>query len=494
MRPAFAFFALALVACGAPLLPNRTDGGGGAGGFGGSGGTGGSGGAGGSGGGGGTGGSSEPSAEITVSGTRLKSKLLIGPGGSVTLNGWHDSQLNRDCIFFTLEDGELHCAPYPLPYANAVNDFLDSNCQQPILRTTPCAGAADPTEAYTWLTTGCPSQARFYPVGARANVTQVYVKSGASCVSSTVNANERVYPLGAAHAPSRYVKVTRALGTGTGIAVNQFVGDDGMRGPAELRDVGGGFNCWALLAADGQQRCLPSDVAYYSGLFSDSNCQNRAWYQTSGACGPPSYLRRDVQGTGCESAVAISRTGSALSGTYSLSGSTCSSNTLPSGYTAFGEGASVPPANFQTPSVGAPNTGRLQRSLWSWPGSAAAWSRWTDTQFNEVCYQALASDNTWRCMPQSPSTGVAPWYADAACTVRLAYTNKSGCTPKFALEYLQCPTHQRAYAVGAAHSGSIYVKTSTSCVATTASPNFFTFILGTEVQPTAMVELTPQLK
>jgi hypothetical protein len=500
MRPAFALFALALVACGAPGLPNgKTDGGGGSGGFGGSGGLGGSGGSGGTGGAGGSGGGVGtffPTYDLTRSGSRLKARFFSSPDGALYRYGWRDTQLNVDCLILTGNDGEVHCLPYNMLYVG--NDYLDASCTEPVVLTSSlCPSAPLPTEAYQADTASCPARYRTYPIGAEVTPSVTYYKSGTACSSSTVSANARVFRLGTAYSPTRYVRFTASNGTGTGVGVASFSMDDGSSGVRSLRDIAGSFDCYVTAAADGVDRCIPSEAAWYNGFFSDANCSSRAWLTSQNSCGAPQFLRRELQSNTCRNLVTFSRSGPGISTYYYQSGASCSSQAVSAGQAFWSEGATVPPSSFAAPTAGTATGTRLQRKLMAFASGTSYWSEFFDTQFNESCWVIQASDGTWRCVPLSGSTWASPWYADAACSVRLAYTTNvsASCSPRFAVEAETCPSYRwRSYAIGAKHTGSIYTKSGTSCTASTLAAGYTFYLLGTEVQPSAMVLLTEQLR
>ena len=105
-----------------------------------------------------------------------------------------------------------------------------------------------------------------------------------------------------------------------------------------------------------------------------------------------------------------------------------------------------------------------------------------------------ASDGSRRCLPATPGVTIAGYYADAACTQKLAQVpDDTRCAPLYALEQPpSCELRARVHAVGGRHTGMVYVRSGADCVSGTAgSPQYRT---TGELAPALMVPLSDELR
>jgi hypothetical protein len=147
------------------------------------------------------------------SGTRLKARMLIGEDGSRQWNyGWHDSQRDEDCTFTLASDGVMRCLPMTAA-ASAVGSgyFADAACSQPLAFVAvvgPCNGNTQkpPKSAYrAGPLCGATYSYEIYEVGAAFDGATIYVKSGASCLSTPTPASYAYYALGTQVPASSFV-------------------------------------------------------------------------------------------------------------------------------------------------------------------------------------------------------------------------------------------------------------------------------------------------
>lgn len=118
-----------------------------------------------------------------------------------------------------------------------------------------------------------------------------------------------------------------------------------------------------------------------------------------------------------------------------------------------------------------------------------------DTTLNVECGVGLAIDGKTRCLPKGLST-IYGYHADSACTQLLATeTNPCASPLLFALQQVAPSSCQsiagaRVFSLGAAHTGPVFSKNSTSCVATSAPEGWRHYRLGAEVAAASLVEFT----
>ncbi len=119
-----------------------------------------------------------------------------------------------------------------------------------------------------------------------------------------------------------------------------------------------------------------------------------------------------------------------------------------------------------------------------------------DNQRNENCLfgsaTVRAGDGTIRCLPsEAVAYQGAFYFADAACTVRLAAALKAQCAPKYAAMYSasQCPLTETIYPILSAFTlgGTIYfVNASAQCVAYPGSlTSYDLYTVGDEIPPSS---------
>jgi hypothetical protein len=159
-------------------------------------------------GGGGGGGGVDP-LDIAKSGSRIKMKVLTSGDGAKLLQGFFDSQRNEDCAFQAASDGMTRCLPTSVAFAGSY--FADANCTQAAgyyyANCTPPAYISVPTTSTCAV--GGASGPTIYARGGA--VASVYVKSGATCVATSLGATFTAYALGAVVAATSFQAATIAV-------------------------------------------------------------------------------------------------------------------------------------------------------------------------------------------------------------------------------------------------------------------------------------------
>lgn len=136
--------------------------------------------------------------------------------------------------------------------------------------------------------------------------------------------------------------------SGTRIKSRVYVADDGSKQWVGWKDTQLNLNCAYRLASDGQIRCLPSDVGFLIGNYSDSGCTQPLGYATAG-CAATAYLVESVNAACGGGAVRIRPTGSKLGSQtiYSKVGASCVGTTMSAAYDYYSVGAEIPPNTYQ---------------------------------------------------------------------------------------------------------------------------------------------------
>lgn len=117
---------------------------------------------------------------------------------------------------------------------------------------------------------------------------------------------------------------------------------------------------------------------------------------------------------------------------------------------------------------------------------------WFDSMRNEDCAFQVASDGMTRCLPTSIAWSTSSYFADASCTTLVGYSFK-GCTPPAYISVpsaTSCPnTGPTIYARGSAVA-TAYVKSGTTCTATTLGTTYDLWAVGASVAPTSFQAAT----
>jgi hypothetical protein len=153
---------------------------------------------------------SEPSvfpvatAHAAESGARLKARWYVSSDGARQWAfNWFDSALNTECSFVPGSDGVRRCIPTS---AGVVVYYLDANCSQRIFATLASSCTA-PKYMGEIVTADCESRYRLSEPGALIQPTDIYSKSGETCVVSAVSASFVYRRVGDEVPPSSFAEV-----------------------------------------------------------------------------------------------------------------------------------------------------------------------------------------------------------------------------------------------------------------------------------------------
>lgn len=138
------------------------------------------------------------------SGSRLKTRTLVGNDGSRAPSGMYDSQLSTECSYAKASDGQLRCLPVGPQAAYYSND----TCTQPLVITT-CEAPG-----FVLITDKC-AQSRVFPIGSvQTNPQTIYQLLGEFCSDvppNNVPAGTQ-YQTGAEMLASTFEKVAVEIG------------------------------------------------------------------------------------------------------------------------------------------------------------------------------------------------------------------------------------------------------------------------------------------
>lgn len=145
-------------------------------------------------------------AQAAESGTRLKARWYVAEDGARQFVNWFDSELQRECTFAQAVDGVFRCLP-AVPLLSTVY-FTNASCTARIVLDYSCAiGSSDTVAIFAPAgDTSCTRyETRHFRIGAPVQPTQVWQRSGATCIETAVAPSGKYYPLGVEIAPSTFV-------------------------------------------------------------------------------------------------------------------------------------------------------------------------------------------------------------------------------------------------------------------------------------------------
>lgn len=370
------------------------------------------------------------------SGTRLRAHVRGSRPGARVLVGWRDTSLDADCTFLTAEDGKIRCVPRG---ANVL--FTDELCMMPVAAVSrDCDGGSPPAFARATFKseTTCAGFARAYRVKAPTTVRNGHVYVGGGAAGACVRATQ-LDPGAAAYAlePVAPEELVAAVETRTAktdqLGLEVLVADDGAREVNGLYDARTRLRCFSIAGAigGGQDRCIPSDVAWAT-YAADAACRTKVAYQLApsvAACPKPSVVVAYAR-SGCEVAASYFAPGDSvrIDKVWSGSATTCAPLLaqpalyveLERDHVFYAVGDALPDATYprlQTANVG---LGRLAVPILTaddgTPLAPARTDQLYDTTLDALCRVLTFPDGAKRCVPMSAPAIVSPSYSDPACT------------------------------------------------------------------------------
>jgi hypothetical protein len=144
---------------------------------------------------------------------------------------------------------------------------------------------------------------------------------------------------------------------------------------------------------------------------------------------------------------------------------------------------------------------RIKMRVGTTPDGARAFLGWHDTMTDDDCAFSIAADGQQRCLPSAQSAFIQNFFSDSGCSQPLGYVSTSNCStlspPKYAYSFeLLCTSNVyvgRYHLVTAAHTGTVYSGSPTSCTVWT-SPGFQFYRFGPELPSSTFQAATESLE
>lgn len=413
-----------------------------------------------------------------ASGTRLRARLLVPvDGGDPFFVGWHDTQLDMNCINGLAGDGVERCVSTE---TRGNIFYADAACTVPLawVRPRTCGGIK---YAYDADTNG---RYHTYVVGAAYTGT-VYERAG-TCVPSTPPST------GTLHATTGEVAATMLAATSY---ANVQVGD--FRRPRETHSDGSYVELGSLVAAGGtcyprarELGASPCVGTTFRGkaVFRDSACTQRAYLWERAVFDPPSTPSLAIfdPTDPCEHSVELIDTIADVTGAnhYVQGPSGCTMALTAAGdrlYTGEPAAATYPSGTI---TVG-PRRGRLGYLYWTGSDGIPLATRYWDHDLRMPCLPINATDGKLRCLPtQLPAI---PAHTDADCaSAQLMQT--PACFPGMPVDgpdYHSC-TDTWIVSSLASFGATAWTYDDATCTPLDAVGDFYNAAVTTDVLPPSM--------
>lgn len=439
------------------------------------------------------------------SGSRIKALRWSTADGVAGPEVIRDATLGTDCWWTLTGQDRYHCLPRDRVFYYPVR-FADPQCEQLVYTHTRLVCREPPRYLITPATAAtCPNSVRLFKRGAQRPERRYHFRhsSNQACATTapiTLGTNEELYDFGEELPLGDFVAGKLRMGAARGKLAPLFVdGEDGSSFNLGFRDMAGQFNCDITTGADGAQRCLPWQNGWASDAFSDSACTQPAGHGVKSSCAPEHTYLWKTQGMACGSRTSVFRATEKLAVGYQKFATSCDPGTAAPYMDYFGLGEEVEAANLvAAPESVASGKGRLRAKTLANPaGSQPSFWIW-DSKLEVNCRALLATDGTYRCVPQYLAADLN-LYADDQCSKRVALVGGSGCERKFAFRRVPdtCPERLQIFALtDEVHQGPVFVLSGDArCAMAVVQPLYGEEAsyraLGEEVPPEDFVEMTP---
>lgn len=451
-----------------------------------------------------------------TSGSRLRARYWVAPGGAEIFADWYDSELGVPCEPRQSADGSLRCLPtMPVgamagttgPGTQITVFYADSACTQRVQARSSQCGAI-PALIRRHESNTCGGHFVVHEVAGEATIPELFgedPQSGECRSLGAPHASVEYVHLGEELAPSALVALTEQDAGGSGrLRRRLYRGSDGSRLPRDLYDVDLDIGCTPGIDADGQLRCLPEAIDAYS--YADAQCQTplAQWGQSDPECAVPDYVYgRKGEFVACTIRSHIYSLGEPTADVtpyMQYDEDTCEPNGLPPGAvgTLYGWtlGDEISPETFVALEAPPPQgEGRLQHMDHQGPDGFVYQVALWDSQRQETCRPALMADGLTRCAPSYRGL-VRDTFADDQCTdpALSVWYQFPECADNSTTSYAvyiddTCPKGRRYFTASTLiYMSTLYEKNSLGeCQESLLAPHY---VLGDEIPATEFVELS----
>jgi hypothetical protein len=336
---------------------------------------------------------------------RLRAIVIDGGDGAVAYTGlFQDTQLDIECRPGRTVAGDWRC----LPSSYHLLAYADASCTMQVVVT-------DEVVEDDWVadqTGRGAGPATVYAIDRDAASTgNWYVDRGSG--GCMLVAAGHIAPVHAV-APDAFAPGESVLEPHGEVGAHVFTSDDGAHVVLAAYDVARGWDC-DLYWLPGDDRCMPTNVAWRSGrYFGDATCSHAVAYTSPGEL-PDAILADDGPG------IPAFELGPPVAQGFVIDAGVCHAFD-DGGHRFYDVGASIPDASLPRAQIVEVGSGRLRARYLAAEGDetplTARYETFFDRERNAECASTMLH-GTSRCV-DSTAAYVGTYYADAACTQPLA--------------------------------------------------------------------------
>jgi hypothetical protein len=362
-----------------------------------------------------------------------------------------DTELGIECFWMAVGQDEYRCLPRDRIFYYPVR-FRDAACTELVYTFNRVRTCDEPPE-YLYAPTAsptCPAAFQLSKRGAELPERAYYhLMSGGGCIKTPVSLapSETLYDYGERMSTTDFVAGTLRTGAPkNGFALTYMDGEDGSSMHFGFRDVKGDFPCLNTLAADGQQRCLPTPLAR-ADAFTDPGCTAPAAAGVRTSCEPESAFAWRNEPNACGARQTVLRLGGRLQRGYHAFSDGCDTGTTARFLHYFDLGDELDPAGFvPLPASVIDGPKRVRSYTVKTPAGSYTSNLLQDTKLGVDCSIYLLSDGTRRCAPNKLGAELN-LFSDALCTMPVAVGDGADCPVGHAYGSVpdSCPQQLRIY-------------------------------------------------
>lgn len=308
---------------------------------------------------------------------------------------WFDMALNASCVAQNTTAG-VRCVPSEAPAAGL---FADDACTIPLYGTGVCVDgdARILTHQSDSTVNGYREQTLF--------TGQIY-ESLTTCSKVVGTWPYPLYTGGATHAASELPSLAMQTTVAGAVELVEEVSDDGARRLAGFADPSTGLPCHLDASTPGVAACVPEAAQVTSGVFGDPGCTVPAYVLSDTAT--PAWVRLDPDDACSDDRAFFPVLGK--SGAYSPLGSSCGTDILAPGFSAYRVGAARLRASFPTGTLVA----RGNALAWVTDALDIVVGAW-DPALQIGCYFGPSTAQHSRCYPRTDVSFANTWATDSSC-------------------------------------------------------------------------------
>lgn len=448
------------------------------------------------------------------SGTRLKQRYVVAPGGAENFVGMFDTETGNLCSYQLTGEDPAQDIYRCVAMVFGAPLFRDAACSEPMVYTI--AGqcpfevgdfvySLDPTTE-----DGCTGPVRFFDVDEILEPSTVYRSFvEGECNEEVPNENYGYYAVSEPDF-SRFVRGTRRsepLSDANGLELRYMDGDDGSTAPFGTGLDGGPCTIYETGAAPDDAYCLPPVQPYYGPeAYLSEDCSGQPYVRKNeSGCSvtpnPSVWVLREDTTSSCSGIDSVFEVGEKADSNafYTQSDGECVAGTPSDNVGLYELGDELPLSELPQIVLSEQGQGRIiSRNRTTEDGEHALLARgFYDTELEQLCDPRLVSDGSLRCIPETWASSYQ-YFSDSDCTETLYHLTESACqsppdrlfSSVFGFLDDACTSGVQAVYDLEPYSGDVYEQQSDFCSAAQVPDGTQIFERGAEVPMSELAELS----